>query len=348
MDTRRPNYVNDPAVYTAEADYRARGAAFFKRISWGAIIAGALVSIVVMLLLNLLGIGIGLGSIDPMEEANPFAGLGTGAIIWWVVSNLIAIFAGGYVAGKLAGIPLKNTSTIHGILSWSLYTLVSLWLLTTAIGGLISGVGSVLSKSISAAGSGIEAIANGNNQNNNNQQASISFTDVQREVRQVLSDTGDPALQPDSIQRTAESTAQSARQTLRNDSYVSNEDLSRILQDVLYEGGQLVENLDRQDVVNVVVERTNLSRQEANNIADVVVRKHEQAKEEWKQFKTEAKQEAKQKGQQVADSASKAAIWSFVALFLGAVVGGVGGMVGKPHAHHVVNTVRTDDHDIVR
>ena len=302
MDPRRPHYVNDPAVYPVGADYTSRGVSFFKRISWGAIFAGTLVAIVLMLLLNLLGIGIGLSTIDPMQESSPFSGLGTGAIIWWVVSNLIAIFAGGYVAGKLAGIPLRNTSTLHGILTWSLYTLISFWLLTTAVGSIISGVGSILSKTISVAASGVQSAVGGSEDpNNNNQSASISFADVQREVKQVLSDTGDPALQPDSIQRTAESAAQEARQNLRNDKYVSDAEINDIVQDVLFQGGKLVDKLDRQDVVNVVVERTNLSRQEANNMADVIVRKHQQAKQEWSQFKQEAKVEAQQKGQQVAE-----------------------------------------------
>ncbi|WP_225000165.1 hypothetical protein [Cesiribacter sp. SM1] len=345
MDTRRPRYETDSAYYSADVAYGNRGMGFFRRISWGAIFAGALVAIVVMLLLNLLGIGIGLGSINPVEESNAFSGLGTGAIIWWVVSNLIAIFAGGYVAGRLAGVPLRTASTLHGILAWCLYTLVSFWILTTAIGSIISGVGSIMSGAISAAGSGIEAVSgnSGNNQDqNSNQQASISFAEIQREVRQVLSQTGDPALQPDSIEQTAQNTAQNARQTLQNTSYVSDEELTSIVENVMFQGGQLVENIDRQDVVNVVVQRTNLSRQEANNVADVVVRKHQQAKQNWKEFKANAKQEAEQKGQQVADSASKAAIWSFVALFLGAVVAGVGGGVGKPHEVVVAPDAKTD------
>lgn len=345
MDTRRPNYNTDPAAYPAGTDYANRSMSFFKRISWGAIFAGTLVAIVLMLLLNLLGIGIGLSAIDPVEEASPFSGLGTGAIIWWVVSNLIAIFAGGYVAGKLAGVPLRNTSTMHGILTWSLYTLVSFWILTTAVGNIISGVGSVLSRTISVAASGVGTAVSAGADRVGGESASISFSEIEREVRQVLRETGDPALQPDSIERAAETTAQDTRQTLRNESYVSDQDIDNIIQDVLFQGGKLVENLDRQDVVNVVTERTNLSRQEANNIADVIVRKHQQAKENWSQFKEEARVEAREKGQQAADSASKAAIWSFVALFLGAVVGGVGGMVGKPHTH----VVATDaDREVIR
>jgi hypothetical protein len=345
MDTHRPRYEADPAGYLVGADLTHRGVSFFKRISWGAIFAGTLVAIVLMLLLNLLGIGIGLSAINPVEESNPFSGLGTGAIIWWIVSNLIAIFAGGYVAGKLAGIPLRNTSTMHGILTWSLYTLVSFWILTTAVGNIISGVGSVLSRTISVAASGIGTAASAGADRMGGENASISFGDVEREVRQVLRETGDPALQPDSIERTAQNTTQDARQTMRNENYVSDQDINAIVQDVLFQGGQLVENIDRQDVVNVVVSRTNLSRQEANNIADVIVRKHQEAKQNWSQFKEEASVEARERGQQAAESASKAAIWSFVALFLGAIVGGAGGLVGKPHTHLVTTDT---DREVVR
>lgn len=139
-----------------------------------------------MLLLNLLGIGIGLGAINPMEEAQPFSSLGTGTIIWWVVSNLIAIFAGAYVAGKMAGVPSTSTSTMHGILSWCLYTLVSFWILTSAVGSIISGVGSVVSGTLSAAGSGIEALA-GNQQDNEDQSNLISYNEIKREAERVLS-----------------------------------------------------------------------------------------------------------------------------------------------------------------
>ena len=50
-----------------------------RRISWGAVFAGALV---VQLALSLLGLGIGMGTVDSLKEANPLRGLGTGAIVW--------------------------------------------------------------------------------------------------------------------------------------------------------------------------------------------------------------------------------------------------------------------------
>lgn len=123
-----------------------------KGISWRAIFAGTLTVLTILLILNLIGIAIGLGVIEPTEEINPLNGIGVGALIWWVVSNLIALFAGGFVAARV-GVSLTDISgVVQGIMTWSLYALVSIWLLTTAIGTVISGVGTTVSDVISASG----------------------------------------------------------------------------------------------------------------------------------------------------------------------------------------------------
>jgi hypothetical protein len=329
-NNRRTNYGAEGAYYTSGTTIPTGGVPFYRRISWGAIIAGTLVALVTMLLLNLLGIGIGLGSINPVEEANPFSGLGIGSIIWWVVSNLIAIFAGAYVAGKLAGVPLAGTSTMHGILSWCLYTLVSFWILTSAVGSIVSGVGSIVSNTLSAAGSGVQAVAGNSNQNNSqnsNSGSLISFNEIKQEADRILSSRENVALVPDSIENAAED----MRQDLKSEVNLSTQNIKEVSQAVLFENGQLAEDIDRQDVVNALEEKTNLSRQEANDVADVMVRKFNEAKQEAEQLKQEAKQQAEQTGQKVAEATSSAAIWTFVALALGAVVSGIGGRTGKPH-----------------
>src|SRR5512144_2250123 len=84
------------------------GTAAFRRISWGAVFAGIVIVMVLQLLLSLLGIGIGLTTVDPASGQTPGARtLGTSAAIWWVVINLIAVFAGGWVAARLAGLPRR-------------------------------------------------------------------------------------------------------------------------------------------------------------------------------------------------------------------------------------------------
>ncbi|HEX9956287.1 MAG TPA: hypothetical protein VGA96_03490, partial [Fibrella sp.] len=101
---------------------------FMNRISWSAVFAGVLIAIVTQLLLTLLGLGVGLGTIDPVEESNPTAGLGMGSAIWYIVSSLISLFVGGWVAGRLASAPRLFDGIIHGILTWCVVTLLTIYL----------------------------------------------------------------------------------------------------------------------------------------------------------------------------------------------------------------------------
>lgn len=131
----------------------------FKRVSWGAIFAGVVIAFVTMLALSLLGVAIGLGTIDPVEEQNPLAGLGTGAAIWWALSMLAAIFVGGWVAGRLAGVPRKFEAGLHGAVTWALVTLLSVYFVTSSIGRLIGGATRLVAQGASLVGQGAAAAA---------------------------------------------------------------------------------------------------------------------------------------------------------------------------------------------
>ncbi|MFN3405933.1 MAG: hypothetical protein ACK40G_17695 [Cytophagaceae bacterium] len=120
-------------IYPSETTYSK-----VRRISWGAIIAGAILAVVIQMTLSILGFGIGIGTVD-FTSPNPAQGLGTGSLIWWVVTNLISIFIGAWVAGRLAGVPKPFESMMHGLLTWGVYTIISFYLLTSAVGGILGG-----------------------------------------------------------------------------------------------------------------------------------------------------------------------------------------------------------------
>ncbi len=331
METNARNSGRDRVDYTTNNAYTRAGAALLSKISWSAILAGVLVSLVVMLVLNLLGIGIGLASINPVTEASPFSGVGTGAVIWYILSNLIAIFAGAYTAARLSGIPIPVISTFHGILSWCLYTLISFWLLTTAVGTIVSGVGSAISQTLSSVGSVVGGGQNSNGQSQQSgQSSSLSLDKITSEVKQILRQTDDPALQPNALENSAENATQLARQALRSGNAMSDQEISGMLQQLLYKGGNLVENVDQKDVASVIASRTGMSQEEANNAAETVVRNFNEAKQEAQQIAAQAQQQANETAAKAADVASSAAIWSFVALVLGAIVAAAGGRAGRP------------------
>ncbi len=105
------------------------------RISWGSVIAGAVVALAAQIVLALIGLAIGLATLDPATGDNPSgAALGAGAGIWLVVSNLLSLFLGGYIAGRLAG---RFNGFLHGLTTWGTLTLATLMLLTSAAGQLV-------------------------------------------------------------------------------------------------------------------------------------------------------------------------------------------------------------------
>jgi hypothetical protein len=68
-------------------------------LRWSAVFAATISSIGFWILLQLIGVGIGLAAVDLDDIASPH-GVGAGAIAWSLISPLIAMFLGGFVAGK--------------------------------------------------------------------------------------------------------------------------------------------------------------------------------------------------------------------------------------------------------
>src|SRR5688572_11083546 len=140
--------VHTTTSYPSTTAYTTAAASFTRRISWGAIIAGLIVTLVCQILLTMLGVAIGAATIEPLNEQKPLEGLATGAAIWWIVSSLISLFLGGCVAGRLAGVPRKADGALHGIIMWGTATLITFLLVGTALGGLFGGAFNALSKSV--------------------------------------------------------------------------------------------------------------------------------------------------------------------------------------------------------
>jgi hypothetical protein len=115
-----------------------------RRVSWGAVFAGLVIGLAIQLLLGLLGVAIGVSSIDPARGDTPGKGMAIGAGIWLLISGLVSAYVGACVAAYLSGAPRKSERVLHGILAWGVATLVTAFLLTSAVGGLIGGTVRVL------------------------------------------------------------------------------------------------------------------------------------------------------------------------------------------------------------
>ena len=178
---------------------------FINRLSWSAIIAGVFIAIAVQLLLSFLGLGIGFGSINPMEEAKPFSGLGTGALIWWIITMLISVFTGGWVAGWFSNHIQKTDLVLHGLLTWCLLTFLNMYLITSSVGKIVGGAGSVITKGFSMAGDGIKAVAPeaGNLIKDQLGVDQNTFAKMKQEAELLLKQTEKKELQPEALENKA-------------------------------------------------------------------------------------------------------------------------------------------------
>ena len=144
-------------------------------ISWSAVFAGVAVALVTTLLLNMLGLGIGVSNITPSSHDNPGAGtLSIAAGAWYVVSSLIAAYLGGHAAARLSGRAKASTAGWHGLVAWAMTTLVILYLLTTAVGGLIGGAFSTVTGAASGLGQTAATAANVGAQSNSDPFSTIA------------------------------------------------------------------------------------------------------------------------------------------------------------------------------
>jgi hypothetical protein len=109
-------------------------------VSWAAVIAGAFVAASVTLILLAIGSGFGLASVSPWANAGVSATTFTIlAGIWLIVVQWVASGMGGYITGRLrtkwVGTHTREVffrDTAHGLLTWSIATVIGAALLATA------------------------------------------------------------------------------------------------------------------------------------------------------------------------------------------------------------------------
>ena len=320
------------------AIYRDRPAAYaaVRRVSWGAVFAGAVTALATLALLNLLGLAIGFNSINPAQEANPLAGLGTGTLIWFGISNLVALFAGGWVAGRLCGFPKKSTAMTHGFLSWAVFALFGAWVASSAVGSVFNTVGNTLSRTANLAANGIQSVAQpvGNMASNQADNYDLTFEDVKREAMALLEDTDKAALDPDNYDANAQGNrAQNVAQRAARNPGEAGDIVSSYVNKLQDRASNVASAADKEAVANVIAERRNMSKEQAMQMVNGwdrrLDRAYTQAESAVSGVVNTVQTEGPQVAGNIADGLAKAALFAFIGLLLGAAAAAFGGVSGR-------------------
>jgi hypothetical protein len=104
--------------------------------------SGFVAALGTMLLLTVLGLAIGVTTLDDPRTTTDYIeqGLGVGASIWGAITLLVAFFLGGMVATRVTDRPDRGGAFMHGTLVWTLVSVFLIWLLGQGISAGVSSL----------------------------------------------------------------------------------------------------------------------------------------------------------------------------------------------------------------
>ena len=302
-----------------------------QRVSWGSIIAGTLIALTILALLNLLLLGLGFNSIDPASDQSPFAGVGVGSLIGLILINIVALFTGGAVAGRLAGAPRTFEALLHGLLVWALLTILSFILVTSAAGRIFNGVTSALGQGLSLAGQGLSAVAPeaARTVQDRLEQQGITLESVRQEAQQILNETTILESQEQDVSEEVQEAATNVQETAADviqSPQQTRQEVNQLLSQLSSSGETLAEGAEREDLIAVLAKSTNLSQAEAEQTVDGWIASLQQSQTQI----DDAQAALSEAAEQATDFLGSAALWTFISLLIGAAIAAVGGYVGSP------------------
>jgi hypothetical protein len=264
------------------------------RVRWGALFAGFFVGLGSLVLLLLLGGAVGFTALDP-RDLSSWKSLGIGAGIWAGISAIIASFFGAWVAARLSTAVDRGNGLLHGLALWGLAWAVGIWFSAMAVGGAVSGAASAVGGAASAAGGALAG---------SGVSASGVVDQAAQQANAWLQEHGKPAVPPAQMQAAVQDILGKAVANVR-------------------QGKSPAQAFDHASVVGSVARTTNLSRADADALAN-------QLESQLQGAVQEGSQKAGEIGEAAA-SGAKAGTWgAFLAALFTMLAAMIGGATGVP------------------
>lgn len=270
------------------------------RLSWGALWGGAFVALAIWIVLYTLGSALGLTSLNVRDPNMRSLGIITG--IWGIVTPLIALFVGALITARAAGVIDRTVAVIHGLVVWALTTVGGALLIGMIVSYLVGGVADVTGKAVQSSGSALGQVIHGTQAGSSGSSVFSSLglnpNELLQPVNQRLEAEGKPAVTAQQLEEAAQDVVSRAIQTGK---------------------------LDRDTLTAAIADKTQLSRQDANQVADQIQNQFDARMGGSMQNGINQVQNAAQS----AVTATGKAMWGvFIFLVLGAIASLVGAAVG--------------------
>ncbi|MBD2676700.1 MULTISPECIES: MFS transporter [Nostoc] len=182
---------------------------------------------------------------------------------WALVTASIALFIASFLAVKLSLVENAFLGSVIGVVIWSIYFSLIIWFGSSAVGSLIGSIASTVSSGFQAlfgtATTGISA-------NSAKQQLISTAEEVTAAVRRELTSGFDP----ENIRNTLQSSLTSV-QLPKLDIKEIRSQFDKLIQDTDFQSvvnSDLLQNVNRQTFVDLISDRTDLSKEDINRITD--------------------------------------------------------------------------------
>jgi len=266
-----------------------------RSISWRAIVGGAVVALSIHLLLVILGTGISALIARKVDDSGAAARtLAIGTTISWTLSALLALWAGGFVAGRVGAAGNEDSGRMHGFIMWSAATVGAFLLMLLGLGGAVAGTAGIAKGTVAAVGTA----------------AAQAAPDITKETKQMISGYTDEITIGEKPLP-----ARTKRELAANVKALVTADASQ-------------RPAAHTAVVNTLVNSGAMAAPNANETVDEWVKSYDTTKAELESAAATAATKAREAADSTAAAGGVASIWIFVAFWVGALASVCGGHLG--------------------
>ncbi|MDD5552782.1 MAG: hypothetical protein PHE18_02800 [Candidatus Omnitrophica bacterium] len=276
--------------------------------SWGSVFAGMVIMLIVQFSLSLLGVAFGFLSISPQEGRFPKKALAFGGIAWWVITSIVAVYLGSWVASRLANAATVGDARLYGIITWAATMLVGVLVSTVGAGIVASGAIGMLSQAIKAVGAigavgGAAGIMGAGAVMKSPEMFSEVFPKLSGQLQGVTNRIKD-------FQHNQE----------------AKQEISSVARDIIKKGPENINESDKERFSDVLTKVTDMSHEETRQKVDQFISQAKRVNEQVQQGLEKSKMAAKE----AAKAVSAAAFASFIMLaltFAAAILGSTHGAI---------------------
>lgn len=276
------------------------------RFSWGGITAGLFTAVAINILLAQAWLGIGLMLVDSQTHSGNVV---VSSAIAWTLSACVALFSGGWVAGRVSATYDHTIGVLHGVGVWSTGAVVGLLFAMSAAGAIVSGSAHIVGKGLEAVGTAASGGVAGAVQ-----LVAPNLDEIRKELDQAVT------------KQVAVATAVSSAAAPADDNRMANRSrLGELLMGhFTLEAKPTQTDAERAELVALIASETGVTQANATKALEQWDRVWLNSVNRW----NVAKEQAKAAADQVRKVTAQAAAWSVIAMALGLMAACAGGACG--------------------